>query len=307
MKKNKTNIQNVKQCSLCANKNTVTDYDKGEIVCQRCGMVILEKAVDRNPEWRNFLDEGKKVRVGAATSVAKHDFGLSATINPSNKDSTGQNLSEPMRRTFKRLRTWDKRSHGNPVFDRNLQEAFSKLYMLKDKLGLSEPVIERAAYLYRKAIDHNLIRGRSIDHMIVASVYAACRDSETPRTLKEMIKIANVRRKEISNCYRMMVKELDLKMPIADSKQCVTRIANTAGMSEKTKRFSLDLLKKAEKKGVCAGKNPVGLAATALYLSSIICGENHTQKQVAQAGGVTEVTIRNRCKSLKKLLDQGTK
>ena len=170
---------------------------------------------------------------------------------------------------------------------------------LKEKLSLPDAVIEKAAYIYRKALEKKLVRGRSITSLIAASLYAACRELETPRTLREIASSVGIKRKEISACYRLIFKELDLKMPVTDSVTCVAKIASNADLPEKTTRFAMKILKKAEKQNALAGKNPMGVAASALYLASINLGEKTTQKEIADAGGMTEVTIRNRCKGLR--------
>ena len=54
---------------------------------------------------------------------------------------------------------------------------------------------------------------------------------------------------------------------------------------------------------ISAGKLPMGLAATVLYISCLKNGENKTQKDIAEAAGVTEVTLRNRFNDLKTQLD----
>ena len=113
---------------------------------------------------------------------------------------------------------------------------------------------------------------------------------------------ANIKRKDIARCYRLLVKELDLKMPVTDSVQCIARIASKIGIQEKTKRFAIKVLKIAQENEASAGKDPMGLAAAALYLACITSGGNKTQKEISIASGVTEVTIRNRCAGLKKLL-----
>jgi len=172
---------------------------------------------------------------------------------------------------------------------------------MKEKLTLSDAIVEKAAYIYRKALEKKLVRGRSIQGLIAATLYAACRESGTPRTLNDVSSTINITRKNLAICYRMILKELDLKMPVVDSVQCIARIASQIGLSEKTKRHAMKLLKKAEEKQIVSGKDPMGMAASALYLASMETGENITQKTIALAAGVTEVTIRNRCKSLKSL------
>jgi transcription initiation factor TFIIB len=231
-----------------------------------------------------------------------HDMGLSTTISPLDKDASGKPLSPYVRSTIERLRTWDSRSQVHEPLDRNFRQAFSELDRLKDKLAVGANVIEKAAYIYRKALEKGLVRGRSISALVAAALYAACRDTETPRTLKDIANASNIKKKDIARCYRLLIRELDLQMPVVDPIKCVSRIASKAGLSEKTKRVAIDILKRAEEAKISAGKDPMGLAAAALYVACVMHGENKTQKDVAEAAGVTEVTIRNRYKGLKMAL-----
>ena len=169
-------------------------------------------------------------------------------------------------------------------------------------LALNDAVIEKTAYIYRKALDKGLVRGRSIPGLVAASLYAACRNTETPRTLSDVATGINIKRKDVARCYRLLLRELDLKMPVVDPMKGVARIASVASLSEKTKRKAMEYLKEATRIEVSAGKDPMGLAAAALYLACVVVGENKTQKDIAQAAGVTEVTIRNRYKGLKEAL-----
>jgi len=276
--------------------------DIGELICGRCGYVVSERLENPGPERRSFPDDRiSRERTGVGTSLAIHDQGLSTVINPTNRDSTGKPLSNSMKMALKRLRTWDSRSQTDSI-DRNFRQAFSELNRLKDKLAISDAVIEKAAYIYRKALEKKLVRGRSIPGIIGAALYAACRDTETPRTLNDVSVVINIKRKEITRCYRLLVKELGLKMPVVDPVQCVARIASKAGLSEKTKRYAVKILKKAKQDEISAGKDPMGLAASALYISTTRMGIKCSQKIVAKAAGITEVTVRNRCHGLK-LLD----
>ena len=134
---------------------------------------------------------------------------------------------------------------------------------------------------------------------MASALYAACRDTETPRNLKDVEQAANIKRKDIARCYRLLVKELDLKMPVTDSVQCVARIASKIGIQEKTKRSAIKVLRTAQENEVSAGKDPMGLAAAALYLACVKHGEDKTQRDIAEAANVTEVTIRNRYKGLR--------
>ncbi|MCH8833613.1 MAG: transcription initiation factor IIB [Thaumarchaeota archaeon] len=296
-------IVSKQRCPRCGKNTIITDMEIAELICGRCGYVISERLEDSGPEWRSFMDDKtNKARTGASTSLTIHDHGLATIINPINRDSVGKPLPYSMKKTFKRLRVWDSRSQVQNYVDKNLRHAFIELGKMKDKLALSDAVIEKAAYIYRKALDKKLVRGRSITALIAASVYAACRNTETPRTLNDITAAINIKRKDLALCYRMLIKELDLKIPVVDSVQCIARIASKAGLSEKTKRYAVKILKKAKQNRISAGKDPMGMAASALYISTLRMGMNISQKVIAQAAGVTEVTLRNRCKGLK-LLD----
>ncbi len=296
-------ISDIKQsCLRCGKKALITDTETGEIFCGGCGFVLSERIENPGPERRSFSDDiVSRERTGVGTSLAIHDQGLSTVINPTNRDATGKPISNSMKKTLKRLRTWDGRSQNEPM-DRNFRQAFSELYRVKDKLSLSDSIIEKAAYIYRKALDKKLVRGRSISAMMGSALYAACRETNTPRTLKEIAKLMNIKKGDLAARYRLLVKELDLKMPVVDSVQNVARIASKIGLSEKTKRYAIEILRKAEENKVSAGKNPMGLAATALYLSCVKNGENKSQGDFAEAANITEVTIRNRCKGLREML-----
>jgi transcription initiation factor TFIIB len=295
------NIKSNSSCFRCGKNSLLTDEDTGEQFCGKCGYVVTEKIQASGPEWRSFQKDGGSdpARTGAPSSLTIHDMGLSTVINPQNRDATGKPLTASMKSTIERLRTWDNRSQVHEPVDRNLRQALSELNKLKDKVAISANVLEKAAYLYRKALEKKLVRGRSISAMIAASLYAACRDTETPRTLKDIADAANVKRKDISRCYRLLHNELDLKMPVVDSVQCIARISSKLKISEKTKRYAIKVLKDAQDRKESAGKDPMGLAATALYLSCVQNGVSITQRDLAEAAGVTEVTIRNRYKGLK--------
>ena len=282
----------------------LTDDVTGERFCEKCGYVISETLQDAGPEWRSFSKEGGSdpTRTGAPTTLAMHDRGLATIISPINKDSSGKPLTSTMKSTIERLRTWDSRSKVNASTDRNLMQALNELSRLKDKLSLSDAVIEKASYIYRKALEKGLVKGRSISALIAAALYAACRDTETPRTLKDVAEAGNVKKKDISRCYRILHKELELKMPVVDSVQCIARIASKIGITEKTKRYAAKVLKIAQEHEESAGKDPMGLAAAALYMACVKNSEDMTQRDIAEAANVTEVTIRNRYKGLR--LDQ---
>ena len=299
----KSTILSGPKCPACGDKKIVTDQDSGELFCGKCGFVVTDKIADTGAEWRSFSnDEVNRTRVGAGTSITMHDMGLSTVIGSQNKDSTGKPLTSAMKNSIERLRTWDSRTQAHSSADRNLRQALNEMDKLKDKLALTDAVIEKSAYIYRKAMEKKLVRGRSIQGLVAACLYASCRNTETPRTLDDIAKGINIRRKDVARCYRLIFRELELKMPVVDPVKGVSRIASIAKLTEKSKRKAIDILEKAKKLGIVAGKDPMGIAAAALYLACISTGEVKSQKDISIASGVTEVTIRNRCAGLRKMM-----
>jgi transcription initiation factor TFIIB len=292
------------KCPSCGGKKIVSDQDTGELFCGKCGFVITDKIADTGAEWRSFAnDENNRARTGAGTSLTMHDMGLSTVIGAANKDATGKPLSASVKSSIERLRTWDSRSQAHSSADRNLRQALNEMNKLKDKLALTNAVIEKAAFIYRKAMEKKLVRGRSIQGLVAACLYASCRTTETPRTLDDIANGINIRRKDVARCYRLIYRELELKMPVVDPVKGVSRIASIAGLGEKTKRKAILILNEAKRTYITAGKDPMGIAAAALYLACISTGETKSQKEISIASGVTEVTIRNRCAGLRKMLN----
>lgn len=294
------------RCPRCGRSTVTTDATHGELFCSYCGYVVEEKLQETGPEWRAFTQEERnsKSRAGMPTSLTMHDKGLATMMGSESRDAAGRPIPAAARPGIQRMRTWDRRSQVHEPVDRNLRQALTELDRIGDKLALSEVVVEKSAYIYRKALERGLVRGRSISGIVAASVYAACRMTETPRTLKDVARASVLKKKDIARCYRLLIRDMDIRMPIADPVRSVTRIASVAGISEKAKRRALRILKAAEDAGISAGKDPMGLAAAALYAAAVLEGETITQKDVAEGAGVTEVTIRNRYKGLRDIIEQ---
>jgi transcription initiation factor TFIIB len=317
-KKHSSNLQNLQTsvrssntalvCSICGSNQIITDTESGETICSKCGQVLLDEILDTQSEPRNFPESygsNDGTRTGMLTSLARHDMGLSTIIGRTDRDASGQKLDPLMRSIMERLKTWDMRTQTHTPTDRNLKQAFFQLSVLKDKLGLSDTVVEKTAYIYRKAQQRMLIRGRTISGILSAAICISCRELGTPRTLKDISVGSNVRLKEVARSYRLLCFELDLKIPMVDPMKCVSRVANKSKLNEKTKRQAAEIMNNViRRETLSAGKDPMGLAASVLYLASLNTGENITQANIADAAGVTEVTIRNRVKDLKKQLLQ---
>ncbi len=311
-----TGVSSSLRCSNCSTKGVksaivITDPESGEVICSNCGMVISQNIEDTRPEWRSFGSQGEgvegygKSRTGMPTSLARHDRGLTTIIGRTDRDANGNKIDASIRSKMERLKVWDFRSHAHDSINRNLIQAFNELDKLKDKLGLPEAVIERTAYIYRKARQRGLVRGRTIDGILTAAIYIACRDLGLPKTLKEVAATNSIRLKTLSRCYRTLVTKLNMSTPpIIDPMKCIVKVANKADLNENTKRQAMDVMNNLTKRKISAGKHPMALAATVLYVSCLNTGENKTQTDIADAAGITEVTLRNRYKDLKNRFPQ---
>ncbi len=292
------------RCPECGGSHIVKDMEIGEFVCGECGLVIRGNILDRGPEWRAFTPEERqaKSRVGAPNRYSRYDKGLSTTIMI-DRDAYGRRLPPEVRRQMWRLRKWQIRSKMHLSTSRNLLHAMTELERLAEKLHTSSSVQEMAAVIYRKALNMDLVRGRCIAAIVAAALYAACRFTKIPRTLKEVAE-ASVRDKgELARCYRLLIQKLDIQMPPDDPLDYVSKIAEKALITGETQGMAIKIVREAKRKRVTLGKDPSGLAAAALYIASQSKNERVTQSDLSHAASVTEVTIRNRKKELLEELD----
>ncbi len=304
MQKPEITQRKVDNCSQCGSISLIHDYDAGETVCSDCGLVATEPVISMGPEWRAFTPEQKasRTRVGMPASYVMFDKGLSTTIGRVDRDASGRRLPWSTRLKMWRLRKWQIRSRVHSSFERNLAQAMTELNRLSDKLSIHSQIRENAAVIYRKALEKGLVQGRSIAGIMAASLYAACRKSETPRMLREVAEASLVDKKEVSRCYRLLLRELEIHMPPDDPVTYISQIGAKAGISIPIQGIALDILREARQKRLTSGKDPGGLAAATLYLACLQVNEKKTQKDIAKAADVTEVTVRNRYKALQRQL-----
>jgi len=282
-------------CPECGG-NLVTDDERGETVCSECGLVVEEDEIDPGPEWRAFdaTEKDEKSRVGAPTTQMMHDKGLSTNIGWQDKDAYGNALSSRQREKMQRLRTWNERFRTRDSKERNLKQALGEIDRMASALGLPENVRETASVIYRRALDEDLLPGRSIEGVSTSALYAAARQAGTPRSLDEIAAVSRVDKDEIARTYRYVVRELTLEIEPADPESYVPRFASDLELSDEVERRARSLLRNAKEQGVHSGKSPVGLAAAAVYAASLLSNEKVTQSEVSEVANISEVTIRNR-------------
>ena len=288
-------------CPVCSSTSFIIDSVAGEVVCKTCGAVLAESVPTLTHAWRKLDDEGP--RAGPPYTLLSYDKGLSTTISTSMKDANGKAIPTDGFETVNRLRFLDRRASMQNSANRSLHKGLKELEKIADKLGVSKTIVEQAAWIYRKVLKEGFTRGRPLQATAAAALYAACRDLEAPRTLKDFAAITNVPKKDLARCYRKMLSIVDIKLPTVDLMRCVSRVASSVGFGEKVKRRAFELVKLAQQTGNLVGKDPMGTAAAVLYIAGTLEGEHIRQKDLAKAAGVTEVTIRNRCRSLKSLIE----
>jgi transcription initiation factor TFIIB len=280
-------------CPECGGNLATHD---NETVCEECGLVVEEDQVDRGPEWRAFdsKEKDEKSRVGAPTTKMMHDKGLSTNIGWQDKDAYGNSLGSRQRQKMQRLRKWNERFRTRDSKERNLKQALGEIDRMASALGLPEDVRETASVIYRRALDEDLLPGRSIEGVATASLYAAARQTGTPRSIDEVANVSRIDEMEFKRTYRYIVRELNLQIQPADPEQYVARFASELGISDEAERRARELLRNAKRKGIHSGKSPVGLAAAAVYAGPLLTNEKVTQAEVSEVAQVSEVTIRNR-------------
>ncbi len=284
----------IKRCPECESVNLTYDEQKGEVICNDCGLVVEEKMVDTGQEARGNSEKGeKKGRGGAPLSMQKFDKGLTTNVG---EISDIYRLDSSSTRKFLRLKKWQERVSTS--IERNLRLAMAELRRVASFLSLPTVVRDESSRIYNFVLQRGLVRGRSMESVIASCIYAACRNYDIPRTLDEISNASDVERKEIGRTYRFIIRKLGIKMTPSNPKDYISRFGSILHLSPKTQNNALKILKKAEVSELTSGRGPAGIAAAALYVSALLNNERKTQREVADVAGITEVTIRNRYKEL---------
>lgn len=285
-----------KKIQSCNDDIIITNFETGEVICKKCGKILQEKITDQRKE---SVPQNEHM----PTSLMMHDMGLSTIIGKLNRDSGGKPLDYEMRQSINRMRLWDSRSQVKTSADRNLRSALYEMLKLKEKLGLSDAIIDRAAYLYRKAGKAQLIRGRTIKSIVGACMYAACREMETTRTIRDIASHLQEKRKIIAKAYRILFQNIKITIPITDPINCIIKFANNLQLHEITKREAIKIFDILKEKELTVGKNPHGVAATVIYMACIKTNQMITKQEIIKVSGITAITIRNRLTDYEKYIN----
>jgi len=298
-------IEDIVKCTECNGRNLEKDEGRGELICLDCGLVLDDNILDLGAEWRVFSPEqgDQRARTGAPMSVMLHDKGLSTDIDWQNKDYSGKTVSSRTRSQLYRMRKWQKRARVSNSTERNLSIALAELDRMASRIGLPKAVREASAVVYRKCVEARLIRGRSIEGCTAASLYIACRQCGVPRTLDEICAVSRTGRKEVGRTERFIVRELKIRLPVPRSLDYISRFASALGLDASTELIARRMCETLEEREMDSGRGPTGIAASCLYIASVMNNQRRTQREIALICGVTEVTIRNRYKEISKTLD----
>lgn len=284
----------VKRCPECKSVDLTYDEQRGEIICNECGLIVEEKMVDTGQDVGGQFDKSdKKGRGGAPISMQKFDKGLTTNVG---EISDIYKLEGGQTRKFLRLKKWQERVSTS--IERNLRLAMAELRRVASFLNLPSVVRDEASRVYNFVLQRGLVRGRSMESVIAACIYAACRSYNIPRTLDEIAAASDVERKEIGRTYRFIVRKLKIKVTPSSPKDYISRFSSILHLSPKTQNEALKILKRADISELTSGRGPAGIAAAALYVAALMNDEKKTQREVADVAGITEVTIRNRYKEL---------
>ena len=287
-------MPHTKKCPECQSNSLFYDEQKGELICNDCGLVIEEKMVDTGQDMHGQFDKGeKKGRGGSPLSMQKFDKGLTTNVG---EMSDIYKLDSAQTRKFLRLKTWQERVSTS--LERNLRLAMAELRRVASFLNLPNVVKDEASRIYNFVLQRGMVRGRSMESVIASCIYAACRSYSIPRTLDEIATASDVERKEIGRTYRFITRKMDVKVKQSSPKDYISRFATILHLSPKTQNHALKILKRADVSELMSGRGPAGIAAAALYVAALLNDEKKTQREVADVAGITEVTIRNRYKEL---------
>jgi transcription initiation factor TFIIB len=304
------NNNDVSLCSICNNDfQTVSDPESGEIICNICGIVLSEeKKLPLHPRVQEEMTVISHANTTTNTNLQYNEnnnnilFNIESCtiIGKSNVDAIGKRISNDMQNRIDKLRILEKRTRYINPKDRNLKYAFMKLNNIKYKLGLSNTIAEKSFYLYRKASSLGLVQGRTTEGILSAAVYLACKEFGTPKTLKEISDITNLKIKSISKYSRLLIFGLDLKpIPVIDPIKCIIKIANNLKLDEKTKHKAIKIMKEIMKEEIHVGKNPLSIAASIIYAVCKTKEENDkTQLEIANSADISAVVVRERYNDL---------
>jgi transcription initiation factor TFIIB len=299
-------IEIEKSCPECES-TLVDDIQNGERFCSACGVIVAEQMADYGPETKSSsLEEKMKLaRATGQTTYSQHDLGITTEIAIGTKDFSGKSINSQVANQMHNLRKWQQRVRVSTPRERRLSIVLAKIGETCKTLALSKNVLETASMIYRSLDGKVEVKGKSVVSISAATIYMACKQCGIVRSLDEICrglcspKDLKPKTKLAARYYRTMVMELgNSTAPVVTMDKYISKIANLTGTDVRVERLALEISEKTKDRNLADGKAPNGIAAAYLYVASILLGQNVLQRDVSSVAGVTEVTIRNRCKEI---------
>lgn len=300
------NILEPQSCPECQS-SLIDDVQNGEIICSGCGVVVAEQMADYGPESKSSsLEEKMKLaRATGQTTYSQHDLGITTEISISSKDFSGKSINTQIANQMHNLRKWQQRVRVSSPRERRLANVLSKIGDTCQCLSLPKNVLETASMIYRSLDEKMDVKGKSVASISAATIYMACKQCDVVRSLDEICqglcaqKEVKVKAKLAARYYRTMVMEMgSFTAPVVTMDKYISKIANLTKTDVRVQRLALEIADKTKNNNIADGKAPNGIAAAYLYVASVLLGQNVLQRDVSTIAGVTEVTIRNRCKEI---------
>ena len=301
------NLLEIEKCCPECKSSLIDDIQNGERICSACGVVVVEQMADHGPETKsNDLEERMKLaRATGQTTYSQHDLGITTEISISNKDFSGKSLNSQVVNQMHNLRKWQQRVRVSSPRERRLSNVLSKIGETCKILTLPKNVLETASIIYRNLDGKVEVKGKSVVSISAATIYMACKQCGVVRSLEEICrgicpaKDLRAKTKLAARYYRTMVMELgNATAPVVTMDKYISKIANLTHTDVRVERLALEISEKTKDRNLADGKAPNGIAAAYLYVASVLLGQNVLQRDVSSVAGVTEVTIRNRCKEI---------
>ena len=284
--------------NCCSSPNIV--QENGFYVCSNCGMIISR--IVKQYTKSNYSKYEKNDRRQSEKVLSP--FGP-RTIFKSYKDGKGNELSPD---SFNRYQRLGKINRGlRTSMERNLWIALPKLQILQKKLNLPSHAFKEAYKIYKLVVNMKLTLGRGIENLLAASFYTAIKIYEIPRTFEEICQAAQITRKDLIRCYKVINEEIlpiiDLQPKLLTSKDFLIRFSKDLDLPIKIQKKALRLIRECIKRGMrTSGKDPKGFAGAAIYICAKRLNEHRTQKEISETLMISEVTLRSRIKELKSYL-----
>ena len=268
------------KCPNCNSTKFQDDLTSVERICKKCGMTVSM------PEERN---DGRKSRYRLGTKT-------------NTKNSSGKTIKG-------RQQTIQKKRKYAESTDQNTVKISLTLKKLEEKIlsfsGHEEfhPVSERALFILEKSKKRKCLATKETIAKTCAAFYAACREVNISKEIRQIAKSQNVYEKRVRMIYRFMLREFPELEPKPDDpklklQKMITGMSVKQEDQLKAQIKAGKIIERFSKLSESSGRNPSGIAAAAVYLSV----KGLTQNEASECSGVSLSTIASNVKIMRRVL-----